>query len=136
MGKEVEAGDGKADGKRPEDHKKFGRAAVRLPLADLKVGDFLSQTQFMQILDIAPDRSSFQARILRSAKPEDQGLDDWKISTSFPYQACSAAHFVATEKLTKTQMARRFMDVGSANRPPALAPPPRGPHLLKLFLGF
>ena len=90
-----------------------GRPAVRLPLAEIRAGDILSQTQYMKILEVAGDRRSFRAEILRSAKPAEQGADEWTISTPFDFQACSAAHHVTTEKLSKTEMARRLMSANA-----------------------
>lgn len=93
--------------------------ALRLPLDVIKVGDIVSQTQYMRIERVTDDASgeagkkAFEVLVLRSSKPVHEGEDIWTIRTMHPFQAASAAHYTRTEYLSKTELAKRFMDTGS-----------------------
>lgn len=83
------------------------KSIIQIPVNQLKVGDIVSATEFRKISWVSPTFDKFKFVNLR----EDAAQREWVVTSSRPYQCCSANAYSKTIKVNKSDMAKRFMSV-------------------------
>ena len=91
-----------AEQNHQENHQESTRPA-RVALREIRAGDLLSKTEFLQVLNV--DQDKMTCKVLRGDKSDDL----WEIETHEDLLACSSEYVRTEVKLCKTKLAERLM---------------------------